>query len=239
MKTLLMVIGLSAIPVYCQTDDPILTKFIAEKNSAQKEQLMNEIVSQPDVGPRLLLVAMRSNDIVTKWMSIRGIGYVKYRKAFAFLIESLNRQHPHVRANAARALGEIGANAASSNLIRLLSYENDGGVIEQTALALWMLGATEAVPMLKRVAPHPVAQTRCWVLHSIGILGTKTDIPFLAKYLYDPIVIVNRCAARAIEEITGEDFGLPRQSGLVSLDQGVEPARRWWEANKTPFRKLK
>jgi HEAT repeat protein len=135
---LLIIIALSATPSYCQSDD-LLTKFIAETEQGRKEQLLNELVRQPDAGPTLLRVAMHANDSLTKWMSIRGIGIVKYGKAVSFLIDSLTHEHPYVRANAARALGEIKDRSASPSLIRLLGHEKDGGVIEQTTLALRML----------------------------------------------------------------------------------------------------
>jgi HEAT repeat protein len=234
---LLIVIVLSVIPTYSRSDD-LLTKFIAETEQGKKEQLLNEIVRQPDAGPTLLRVALHANDTLTKWMSIRGIGIVKYGKAVSFLIDSLTHQHPYVRANAARALGEIKDRSASPSLIRLLGHEKDGGVIEQTTLALRMLGAKEAVPTLKKVAPHPSSQTRCWVLQAIGTLGGKKDVPFLAKYLYDANDIVDMCAAQAVEEITGQDFGFPKQSGPMSLQQGIERARRWWKTSKTSFRNL-
>src|SRR5437867_1985289 len=123
---LLIVIALSAIPTYCRSDD-LLTKFIAETEQGKKEQLLNELVRRPDAGPTLLRVAVHASDTLTKWMSIRGIGMVKYGKAVPFLIDSLTHQHPNVRANAARALGEIKDRSASSNLIRLLGREKDGG----------------------------------------------------------------------------------------------------------------
>lgn len=236
-QMLIVVIALSATPTYCRSDD-LLAKFVAEREQDKKEQLLNEVVRQPDAGPTLLLVAMHANDTLTKWMSIRGIGVVKYGKAVPFLINSLTHQHPYVRANAARALGEIKDGAALSNLIRLLGHEKDGRVIEQTALALRMLGAKEAVPVLKRVAHHPSSQTRCWVLQAIGTLGTKKDVPFLAKYLYDEDDVVDWCAAEAVEEITGQDFGFPRQSGPGSLEQGIQRARRWWETSRASFRNL-
>ena len=234
---LLIVIALSASRSYSQSND-LLSKFRAETDQAKKEQLLNELVRQPDAGPTLLHIAMHANDVLTRWMSIRGIGIVKYGNAVSFLIDSLTYQHPYVRANAARALGEIKDRSASSSLIRLLGHEKDGGVIEQTTLALRMLGAKEAIPSLKKVAPHPSSQTRCWVLQAIGTLGGEKDVPFLAKYLYDANDIVDMCAAQAVEEITGQDFGFPKQSGPMSPQQGVERARRWWETSKTSFRNL-
>lgn len=94
-------------------------------------------------------------------------------------------------------------------MIRLLGHEKDGGVIEQTTLALRMLGAKEAVPTLKKVAPHPSSQTRCWVLQAIGTLGGKMDVPFLAKYLYDANDIVDMCAAQAVEELLARILVFP------------------------------
>jgi HEAT repeat protein len=234
---LLIVIALSASRTYCRSDD-LPAKFMAETDQAKKEQLLDELVRQPDAGPTLLRVAMQANDVLTRWMSIRGIGIVKYGRAVSFLINSLTYQHPYVRANAARALGEIRDRSASASLILLLGREKDGGVIEQTTLALRMLGAKEAVPGLKKVAPHTSSQTRCWVLQAIGTLGGKKDVPFLAKYLYDANDIVDMCAAQAVEEITGQDFGFPKKSGPMSPQHGVERARRWWETSKTSFRNL-
>jgi len=234
---LLIVIALSASRSYSQSND-LLSKFRAETDQAKKEQLLNELVRQPDAGPTLLHIAMHANDVLTRWMSIRGIGIVKYGNAVSFLIDSLTYQHPYVRANAARALGEIKDRSASSSLIRLLGHEKDGGVIEQTTLALRMLGAKEAIPSLKKVAPHPSSQTRCWVLQAIGTLGGEKDVPFLAKYLYDANDIVDMCAAQAVEEITGQDFGFPKHSGPMSPQPGIERARRWWETSKASFRNL-
>jgi hypothetical protein len=231
---LLIVIALSASPAFGRPDE-LLAKFIAETDPARKEQLLRELVRQPDAGPTLLRVAMSADDVLTRWMSIRGLGMVKYGKAVSFLLDSLTHQHPYVRANAARALGEINDRSASPGLIRLLEHEQEGGVIEQTSWALRMLDAKEAVPGLKRLATHPSHQTRCWVLQAIGTLGGKKDVPFLAEYLSDANHVVGMCAAKAVEEITGQDFGFPKQSGLANLQEGIERARRWWETNKASF----
>jgi HEAT repeats len=233
-QALLIVIVFSGMAALSQSGD-LLNRFIAETDQAKKEQLLNELVCQPEAGPTLLHVAKSTNDILTKWISIRGVGMVKYAKAVPFLIDALNHQHSYVRANAARALGEIGDGSATSPLIRLLGHESDGGVIEQTSLALRWLGAKEAVPILKRVSTHPSSQTRCWVLQAIGTLGAKHDVPFLARHLYDRNDIVDMCAAQAIETITSQDFGFPKRSGVTSPQQGIENARRWWETNKAKF----
>jgi HEAT repeats len=213
-----------------------LEKFRGEKDRVEQERLLYEILKYPDAGAQLLLVARSKSDPNTKWMAIRGTGFAKYQPATPFLIEWLSHHHYGVRANAARALGEIRAKLAIPALVRLLRREKNGGVIEQTSLALQWLEAREAVPTLKRAASHPSTQTRCWVLQAVGKLGSRSDLPFLAKYLYDPSIGVCMCAAQAIEVITGEDFGFPKREGPMNPYPPVETARRWWEKNKARLR---
>ena len=53
----------------------------------------------------------------------------------------LRSEHHYARSNATRALGDMKAHSAEKALVALLRGEQDVGVIEQTSLALWMLGA--------------------------------------------------------------------------------------------------
>ena len=43
-------------------------------------------------------------------------------------------------------------------------------------------------------------------------------------------------SAEAIEQITREDFGLPRRSGPGSPEEGLERARAWWEKHKGEYK---
>ena len=74
-------------------------------------------------------------------------------------------------------------------------------------------------------------QTRCWLLDAIAGLGSKDDVPFVAKYLYssDAASGLPLCASRALATPTGEDFGLPKNSGLFDPQAPVLRARKWWE----------
>ena len=218
--------------------EALLSKFKAETDLARKERLLNEILQHSEAGPQLLALTEGTSDVDTKWMSIRGIGSAKYEKAAPFLVRCLTHEHHWVRANAARALGEIRYRPAIPSLILLLRREKDGGVIEQTSLTLQWLQAEEAIPDLKRAASHPSSQTRCWVLQAIGKLGTESDLPFLARRLYDPNPLNGcDCAAQAIEMITGEDFGFPKRSGPMNPLPPVEAARKWWEKNQSKFKR--
>jgi HEAT repeat protein len=179
-----------------------------------------------------LELAETTTDADTKWMAIRGIGTLKYKRAAPFLVKSLRSDHQYVRANSARALGDMKAYSAEQALKTLLRGEQDGGVIEQTSLALRMIGAREAVPVLKSKASHPSPQTRAWIFQAIGFLGSKDDVPFLAGHLYEENTAVSMSAAQAIERIVGVDFGFPKREGPSSPEEGLKNARRWWATNK-------
>ncbi len=214
----------------------LLSRFQSEQDVAAKEAIMLKITTNyPDAGPALLNIARETKSMDTRWLAIRGIGDVKFRAAVPFLLQSLDSQSSYVRANSARALGEIGDPSAIRSLIRMLKNEQDSGVIEQTALAFEMLGAKEALPALKAKAENPSSQTRDWVLGAVEVLGSKRDIPFFAAFLFDNNYNVALDAAAALERLTGQDFGLPKCSGNgpCGVDyEGIKNAQRWWKAHK-------
>ena len=214
----------------------LLSQFHSTQDLEAKERILNEITTNfPDSGSALLQLAKTTTDIDTKWMAIRGIGTLKYKRATPFLLKSLLSEYPYVRANSARALGDMKANSAKQPLIKLLRGEQDGGVIEQTSLALQMMGAKEAVPVLKSKASHPSSQTRMWIFQAIGVLGSKDDVPFLAEHLHGENSIVSMSAAQAIETIMGVDFGFPKRDGPFSPEDGVKNARLWWASHKSSW----
>ena len=234
----LLLLTLSGSPVWSQDSatrdlEALLRRLESARDISVKEAALNTISEKyPNAGPQLLRLAERTPDVGTKYLAIRGLGYLKYSGAVCFLIRSLRAGDAAVRATAARALGDMRAASATPALIRLLRREQDGGVIEQTSLALTWLQATEALPVLKSKASHPSAQTRVWILQSIGRLGGARAVSFLAAYLYDPEAFVRSSTASEIERITGEDFGIPKRQGPHGLDEGVEAARTWWEKHK-------
>jgi hypothetical protein len=187
-------------------------------------------------GETALEIVETTTDVEAKWRAVRILGALRYEPAVLVLTRSLYDKHRYVRSNAARALGDMKVKAATRHLIELLRKETDGGVIEQTSLALWKIGAKEAVPALKEVAGHKNSQTRMWVIQAIGELGDRKDIPFLAKYLDDPDDNVQWQAAGSIQKITGADFGFPsRRTGPIGSYPEVERAKKWWEKNKKDY----
>ncbi len=213
----------------------LLSRFQSEQDHATKEMILDSITrNYPDSGSALLGIARQTNDTDTRWLAIRGIGSLRFHDATPFLKQSLNSESSYVRANAARALGEIHELSAVPALICLLKVEHDNGVIEQTTLALQMLDAKAAVPVLKNRVMNPSAQTRLWILGAIEVLDSKKDVPFFAAFLSDKEEIVAAFAARVIERFTGQDFGFPRcgpEGGPCSYGDGVKNARVWWNAH--------
>jgi HEAT repeat protein len=122
--------------------------------------------------------------------------------------------------------------SAVPDLIWTLKTEQDSGVIEQTALALQMLDASEAVPVLKTRATNPSPDVRLWILGAIETLDSKKDVPFYANFLFDENEFVAVRAAHAVERFTGQDFGFPKCGpGFCSFGEGVKNAQRWWKDN--------
>jgi HEAT repeat protein len=228
MKRLVGLLALVGVtPVTLAADPP--------ENAVRKpEQAKIDVTG---AGETAIELVKTTKDTDAKWMSIRILGNLRYERAIPLLIESLSDPHHYVRANAARALGDMKVAAAAKPLTELLQKEKDGGVIQQTSLALANLGHTDALPALKTAAKHEDVQTRMWVLQAVGRLGGKRDVPFLAGYLLDDSSSsVQMSAAEAIEHITGADFGFPKRSGPFSPDEGLTRAKTWWQEHRGEFR---
>jgi hypothetical protein len=206
--------------------------------SAGGKELSARAQPQIDVvgaGETAMELAGTTKDPDARWMAIRILGSLRYERAIPLLLRSLSDPHHYVRSNAARALGDMKITAAAKPLTELLQNEKNGGVIQQTSLALANLGCADALPALKGAAKHEDVQTRMWVLQAIGRLGNKRDVLFLAGHLDDPSQSVQAVAAQAIEQITGADFGFPRRSGPSSPDEGLRRARAWWAEHKGEY----
>jgi HEAT repeat protein len=104
-------------------------------------------------------------------------------------------------------------------------------VVEQASMALGMLRATEAIPALEQKVNHPSPQTRIWVVGAVEVLGSRQELPFFGRCLYDQNIQVAATAAGAIERLAAQDFGFSRNhpSGLGDLEAPVLRARLWWE----------
>jgi hypothetical protein len=74
----------------------LISQFHSTRDLEAKERLLNVITTDfPGAGPTLLQLAQTTTDVDTRWMAIRGIGTLKYKRAMPFLVESL-RQNIHI-----------------------------------------------------------------------------------------------------------------------------------------------
>ena len=112
-------------------------------------------------GETAMELAKTTKDPDAKWMSIRILGNLRYERAVPLLLESLSDPHHYCCANAARALGDMKVAAAAKPLTELLRKEKDGGVIQQTSLALANLGYADALPALTGVADTRTCRRAC------------------------------------------------------------------------------
>jgi HEAT repeat protein len=213
----------------------LLTQFRTEADRASKERILIQITTRfPEAGPDLLALAKGPENGDTKWMAIRGVGYLKFRRAVPFLKSSLASKSAIVRANSARSLGEIGDASAIDPLIVALYKESDSGVIAETSLALRMLHGTKAIPTLKSKIGNPSPETRVWILQTVEVLGGRRELPFLASSLQDPSFRVRDWAARSVERLSGQDFGFPAcGSGPCGMNETpIMAAQNWWLNHK-------
>jgi hypothetical protein len=188
-----------------------------------------------NAGQTAIDIVKTSKDPEAKWRAVRILGSLHYKPAVPLLLESLSDSDANVRANAARALGDMRVAAATRPLTELLKKEQDGGVIQQTSLALANLGCSDALPVLKDAAGHKDEQTRMWVLQAIGRVGGKPDVRFLAGYLTDRSQSVQEMAGQAIEQIAGVDFGFPKESGPKDPRPAIQKAKSWWQTHQAEF----
>jgi hypothetical protein len=194
--------------------------------------------SEPDItgaATTLMEIVRETKDPDAKWHAIRALGDLRYKQAAPLLLECLKDEHHYVRANAARCLGDMRTQTASAPLIDLLKQEKDAVVIEQTSLALTLLQAHEADPVLKECADQRTGQTLVCVLQAIGNLGSRTDVPFLAEHLKSSSIIEQDTAARGIENLAKVDFHFPTYEGPYNPEPTIRRAKDWWEKNKSAF----
>lgn len=241
---ILLCVSLSASNRFAGAQDQeqtasLVLRFRETHDVADKERILNLIVQRGyGAVQRLLQLAKTTDDNDTRWLAIRGLGMLRFEDAAPFFIESLESDEHYVRANAARAIGELRYSHAGPALIHLLEAEQDAGVIEQTSLALRVIKAKAAIPIIKSRMSFNSTQTRCWLLDAIAGLGSKNDVPFIAKYLYSSDTAsegIPLCATRALATLTGDDFGLPKASGLFDPQAPVLKARKWWEQTQKQY----
>ena len=208
----------------------MLARFDNEHGLAAKERLLLAITKDPGAGPALLRLAKSTANPDTRWMAMRGMATLHYTAAASFLETSLKSRDVFVRANAARALGDLRVRKAAPALLAMFAAEEEPPAIEQASLALRMLEVRAAAPLLREKIPRFTGQTRAWLIQALGALGTRADVPLVAGYLEERVT--SGAATEAIQSLTGLYFG-PRPVGLSSdPTPDTLAAQAWWKAHK-------
>jgi hypothetical protein len=209
----------------------LLLRFDTEHNLSAKEHLLLTVTNQDaGAGPLLLRLAESTTSSDTRWMAMRGMVTLRYAACAPFLEASLKDSDALVRANAARALGDLRIGDASDSLLAMFAIEMAPPAIQQASLALRMLNIKAAAPYIREKIPAFTGQTRAWLIQALGTLGSSADVPLVAAYLDD--TLSDMAATEALQDLAGVSFG-PRTLGLSS-DPPPETlaARAWWKSHK-------
>jgi hypothetical protein len=210
----------------------LLLRFDGEHDLAAKERLLLTLTNQDsEAAPALLRLAESTTNSDTRWMAMRGMATLHYKACAPFLEASLTDSAALVRANAARALGDLRIKDAGDPLLAMFTAEPEPGAIEQASAALRMLNIKAAAPYIREKIPAFEGQTRVWLIQALGALGSAVvDVPFIAGFLEERMT--DMFAAEAIEELAGVSFG-PRTLGLSSdPTPATLAARAWWKSHK-------
>ena len=182
-------------------------------------------------GLSLLRLAESTTNSDTRWMAMRGMATLHYAACAPFLEASLKDSDPLVRANAARALGDLRIRNAADPLLAMFAAEKEPPAVQQASLALRMLNVKAAAPYLREKIPAFTGQTRAWLIQALGALGSAVDdVPLIAGYLDE--MMSDMAATEAIQELAGVSFG-PRTLGLSGYPTPQTVAARvWWKSHK-------
>lgn len=193
----------------------LLLRFDNEHDLSAKEYLLLTVTNKDaGAGPALLRLAQSTTNSDTRWMATCGMATLRYTACAPFLEASLKDSDGLIRANAARALGDLRMRNASDALLVKFAAEQEPSAIQQASLALRMLDI----------------KARVWLIQALGALGSAADVPLIAAYLDE--MMSDMTATEAIQELAGVSFG-PRTLGL----SGYPPpetlaARAWWKSHK-------
>jgi hypothetical protein len=231
---LLLLTTLLESSIVAQNPEPtasLLVRFDNEHNLAAKEGLLLAVTNRDaGAGPSLLRLAESTTSNDTRWMAMRGMATLHFTDCAPFLQASLKASDRLVRANAARALGDLRIGSASASLLAMFVAESDPGAIQQASLSLRMLDVRAAVPYVRAKIPSFTGQTRAWLIQALGTLGSAADVPLIAGYLDD--MGSDTAATAAIQELAGVSFG-PRSLGLGAYPPPETlAARTWWKSHK-------
>lgn len=228
---LTMPLALSVLAQPQKSTSILLVRFDNEHDLAGKERLLRTLTNQDaGAGSALLRLAQSTKNSDTRWMAMRGMVTLRYTACAPFLEASLKDSDALVRANAARALGDLRIRTADKPLLVMFAAEQEPPAVEQASLALRMLDIKAAAPFVREKIPGFSGQTRVWLIQALGALGSVADVPFIAGYLDEKMSDI--AATEAIQELAGVSFGPSTLGASTVLTPETLAARSWWSSHK-------
>jgi HEAT repeat protein len=215
----------------------LLSRFESEHQIEAQTQVLRDIVRNygDTAGPGLLKIAVRTKDSQTRFLAIGALGDLKFQEAAPLIVSSLSDDNPGVRKASAIALGHIKDSSSIPPLIELLKDEQDPEIVRRTAGALAFQGATAALPTLKLRANDGPTETRVGVISSIGVLGSKDEVPYLVKFLDDRDGFVALAAIIGIEHLSGENFDWCGKNPC-KYEEKIHKVNDWWQAHRSTWK---
>lgn len=151
---------LSVLAQRSESTASLLVRFDNEHDLSAKEHLLLTVTNKDaGAGPSLFRLAESTTNSDTRWMAMRGMATLRYTACAQFLETSLKDSDALVRANAARALGDLRIRNASGPLLAMFAAEQDPGAIQQASAALRMLDIKAAAPYILEKIPPFTGQT--------------------------------------------------------------------------------
>src|ERR1035438_5935868 len=161
----------------------LLLRFDNEHDLSAKEHLLLTVTNKDaGAGPSLLRLAESTTNSDTRWMAMRGMATLRYTACAPFLEASLKDFDALVRANAARALGDLRIGNASDPLLAMFATEKEPPAIQQASLALRMLNIKAAAPYIREKISALDRNRECvrsiagHVRHREGTTGDSTSL---------------------------------------------------------------
>jgi hypothetical protein len=225
-------------PVVAQDLNTLLSHFEAQHELEPKKQILKEILRNyhDSAGPGLLKIASHTEDSQTKWLVIAALGKLEFREAAPFVVSCLHDDDPKVRGHSAFALSSLKEFSAIPTLIELIRNEHDPEVVKWTAVTLADLRAMDALPVLKSRANDGPVETRMAIITSIGRLGGRNEMPYLATFLDDKDGFVAMSAAKMMEGIAGKtdlDWCGKDPSGW---EEHIQKVKTWWQQHSSTWK---
>jgi HEAT repeat protein len=123
------------------------------------------------------------------------------------LVAALDEDDGALRATAAQALGELGAQSARDHLLKTLQVDEDMQSRRAAAYALGLIGDTSAVPDLIAVLCDPAQPPalRGMVAEALADLGDTSAASGLHDVLFEPSAEVRFWAAYALGRLGTSD----------------------------------